>query len=66
MRYYLATILVCTLAVPASALPTVSPNSISALKADPMVHAVKSNRPQSHRHSRKDDGIHPLVGSGDY
>jgi hypothetical protein len=71
MRYVLATIFVCTVGMPAaSALPTVSPNSLSASKADPMVQEVRRNRPHSHRHShrhsRSDDGIRPLVGSGDY
>ena len=71
MRYVLATIFVCTVGMPAaSALPTVSPNSHLASKADPMVQEVRRNRPHSHRHShrhsRSDDGIRPLVGSGDY
>ena len=54
----------------ASALPTVSHNSLSVSKADPMVQVVRRNRPHSHRHShrhsRSGDGIRPLVGSGDY
>jgi hypothetical protein len=71
MRYVLATIFVCTVGMPpASALPTVSPNSLSASKADLIVQEVRRNRPHSHRHShrhsRSDDGIRPLVGSGDY
>jgi hypothetical protein len=72
MRYVLATIFVCTIGMPAaSALPTDSPNSLSASKADPMVQVVRRNRPHSHRphshrHSRSGDGIRPLVGSGDY
>ncbi|MGA2638452.1 hypothetical protein [Methylocella sp.] len=67
MRYVLATIFVCTVGMPAaSALPTVSPNSLSASKADPMVQAATHSRPHAHRQSRKDNGIHPLVGSGDY
>ena len=79
MRYVLATIFVCTVGMPAaSALPTISPNSVSVSKADPLVQVVRRNRPHSHRHSRSgdsirhrhsrsgDDGIHPLVGSGDY
>jgi hypothetical protein len=71
MRYVLATIFVCTVGMPAaSALPTVSANSLSATKADPMVQVVRRNRPHSHRyshrHSRRGDGIRPLVGSGDY
>jgi hypothetical protein len=79
MRYVLAAIFVCAVGVPAaSALPTVSPNSVSVSKPDPLVQVVRRNRPHFHRHSRRgdsirhrhsrsgDDGIHPLVGSGDY
>jgi hypothetical protein len=79
MRYVLAAIFVCTVGMPAaSALPTVSPNWVSVSKADPRVQVVRRNRPHprvqvvsrnrphSHRHSRSGDGIHPLVGSGDY
>ena len=67
MRYVLAAIFVCAVGMPAaSALPTVSPNSVSVSKADPIVQVVKRKRPHSHRHSRRGDGIHPLVGSGDY
>jgi len=78
MRYVLATIFVFTVGMPAaSALPTVSPNSVSVSKADPLVQVVRRNRPHSHRdsrsgdgirhrHSRSGNGIHPLVGSGDY
>jgi len=79
MRYVLVAIFVCAVGMPAaSALPTVSPNSVSVSKADPLVQVVRHNRPPSHRHSRSgdairhrhgrsgDDGIHPLVGSGDY
>jgi len=66
MRYVLAAIFVFALGVPAaSALPTVSPNSLSVMKANPIVQAAKRNRPHSHRHSGG-GGIHPLVGSGDY
>jgi hypothetical protein len=71
MRYVLAAIFVCAVGMPAaSALPTVSPNSLSVLKGNPMVQVVRRNRPHSHRHShrhsRSGGGIHPLVGSGDY
>jgi hypothetical protein len=68
MRYILAVIFVCAVGMPAaSALPTVSPNSLSVLKANPIVHVVKRKRSHSHRHkSSSDGGIHPLVGSGDY
>ena len=67
MRYVLVPIFVCAVGMPAvSALPTVSPNSVSVSKADPEVRVVRRNRPHSHRHSRREDGIHPLVGSGDY
>ena len=67
MRYVLAAIFVCAVGVPAaSALQTVSPNSASVSKADPIVQVVKRNRLRAHRHSRSNNGIHPLVGSGDY
>jgi hypothetical protein len=68
MRYILAVIFVCAVGMPAaSALPTVSPNLLSVLKATPIAHVVKRKRPHSHRHrSSGDGGIHPLVGSGDY
>jgi hypothetical protein len=67
MRYVLAAIFVCAVGMPAaSAPPTVSPNSLSVLKAIPIAHVVRHKRPHSHRHSRGGDGIHPLVGSGDY
>jgi hypothetical protein len=37
MRYVLAAIFVCAVGMPAaSALPTVSPNSVSVSKADPL------------------------------
>ena len=70
MRYVLTAIFVCAVGMPAaSALPTVSPSSLSVLKGNPIVQVVKRNRPyspHSHRHSRSGGGIHPLVGSGDY
>ncbi len=67
MRYILATIFVCTVGMPAAfALPTISPNALSASKADPVAQAAAHSRPHAHRQSRKDNGIHPLVGSGDY
>ena len=66
MRYILATILICSLAIPAaSALPAAGPAPLSASKADRVMQAAHS-RPHAHRQSRKDNGIHPLVGSGDY
>ena len=67
MRYVLAAIFVCAVGMPAaSALQTVSSNSVSVWKADPIVEVVKRNRSRAHRHSRSSNGIHPLVGSGDY
>ncbi len=78
MRYVLAAIFVCAVGMPAaSALPTVGPYSLSVLKGNPIVQVVRRNRPHSHRdrrsgdgirhrHSRSGNGIHPLVGSGDY
>jgi|GEM_PF-1115740 len=78
MRYVLAAILIYGAGMTAaSALPAVSPNLVSVSKGGPLVQVVKSNRHPSyrhsrgkgggrHHHSRGDDGIHPLVGSGDY
>lgn len=77
MRYVLAAIFVCAVSMPAqSALAPAGPNSVSLPKADPLVQMVRHIRPHAYRHSRSrvrhrhgrsgDDGIHPLVGSGDY
>ncbi len=70
MRYVLVAFFVCAVGMPAaSALPTVSPNSLSLSKADPIAQASsKRARPRAHRQSRGSSagGIHPLVGSGDY
>ena len=75
MRYVLVAIFVCTVGVPtASALPTVSLKVVSVSKADPIVQLARHSRPHTsesqwghpHRHSRSGNGIHPLVGSGDY
>ena len=53
MRYILVAIFVCAVGMPeASALPTVSPNSVSVSKDDPIVQVVKRYRPHAHRHSR--------------
>lgn len=65
--------------LPASGLPMVSPDSVSVWKAMPLAQAAKRNQPRSYRNSRNGDGvrrhhnrnrngngIHPLVGSGDY
>ncbi len=66
MRYILAVIFVCAIDVPvAPALPAVGPASLSAAREDSVVQVVR-RRPHSNRHSRREDGIHPLVGSGDY
>jgi hypothetical protein len=69
MRYVLVAIFVCAVGMPAaSALPTVSPNSLSLSKAEPIAQTAKRARPRPHRQSRGTGagGIHPLVGSGDY
>ena len=67
MRYFLAAILVYAIGVPAaSALPAAGANSLSAPKAEPIMQAAARSRPHAQRQSRKDNGIHPLVGSGDY
>jgi hypothetical protein len=71
MRYVLVAIFVCAVGMPAaSALPTVSPNSLSLSKAEPVAQPVKRARPHARRQGRGASagagGIHPLVGSGDY
>jgi len=67
MRYFLAAIFICALAAPASALPAISPNSVSLSKGDSIMQAAKRNRAQAQRQNRGGgSGIHPLVGSGDY
>ena len=66
MRYMLVAILVVAGAPAASALPAVSPTLVAASKAEPLVQVAKRTRTHAHRASRKDNGIHPLVGSGDY
>ena len=68
MRYVLAAIFVCALGMPAaSALQTVSPNSVSMSKAGSIVMVAKRSRQHATRKSRSGSGgIHPLVGSGDY
>ena len=69
MRYVLVAIFVCAVGMPAaSALPTVSPNSLSLSKAGPVAQPIKRARPHARRQSRAAGagGIHPLVGSGDY
>jgi hypothetical protein len=70
MRYVLVAIFVCAVGAPAaSALPAVSPDSLSLSKTGAIEQAAaKKARPRAHRQSRGSSagGIHPLVGSGDY
>jgi hypothetical protein len=79
MRYVLAAIFICAAGMSeACALPTDNPDPVSVSKADQLVQVVRRSRPHSHHRSRSgdgirhhhsrsgDDGIHPLVGSGDY
>jgi hypothetical protein len=66
MRYILVAILVGAGAPAASALPTVGPIVVAASKAEAVIQVAKRSRQSAHRASRKDNGIHPLVGSGDY
>lgn len=67
MRYGLAVIFICALGIAAaSALPAVGPRTVSVSKGDPVVQAAKRSHPPAHRHGRADNGIHPLVGSGNY
>ncbi|WP_020174209.1 hypothetical protein [Methyloferula stellata] len=68
MRYGLAVIFICAIGSgAASALPMVGPHTVSVSKAAAVVQAAKRNHaPPAHRHGRADNGIHPLVGSGNY
>jgi hypothetical protein len=72
MRYVLAAIVICSFAPVASALPLSGASGFAASKSNPVVQLAKHSRAQaSHRKSSKsgkggDNGIHPLVGSGDY
>jgi hypothetical protein len=79
MRYVFAVIFACALNIPeVSALPVVSANLTSVSEADSFVQVAGRSRPRAHHHGRSedgtrhrhgrhgDDGIHPLVGSGDY
>ncbi len=67
MRYFLAALFVCAFAMPtAFALPMLPPASHSWAKTDPIVQVAKHSKTSSHRHSRGNGGVHPLVGSGDY
>jgi hypothetical protein len=67
MQYLRAVIFVYAVGMaPASALPMVGSHLISASKVDSIVQVTKHARPAAHRHSRSGNGVHPLVGSGDY
>jgi hypothetical protein len=72
MRYLLAVTVLCAFAPAAFALPLAGAAGISASKSSPVVQLVKHRSAQaSHHKSSKsgkggDNGIHPLVGSGDY
>ncbi len=69
MRYALAVIFVCVIGMAeASALPAIGSRAVSVSKADPIVVQVakRNHAPAVHHRSRADNGIHPLVGSGNY
>ncbi|HMK89320.1 MAG TPA: hypothetical protein VK446_06780 [Methylocystis sp.] len=67
MRYVLAAIFVCALGLPAaSALPTGGADPAYLSKATPIEQAAKRKGSRPQKHSRGTNGIHPLVGSGDY
>jgi hypothetical protein len=67
MRYLRAVIFVYAVGMaPASALPMANPHMVSASEADQMIQVVKHVRHAAHHHSRAGNGVHPLVGSGDY
>ncbi|MGJ0509222.1 MAG: hypothetical protein ACR652_19275 [Methylocystis sp.] len=64
MRYVLSVILLCAVAMPASAASKAGAGRPSVSKASA---AGKQIRAPSHGKSRDDlGGIHPLVGSGGY
>jgi hypothetical protein len=67
MRYLRAVIFVYAVGtIPVSALPAINPHVVSASKAGEIVQIVKHARPAAHHRSRAGNGVHPLVGSGDY
>ena len=67
MRYVLAMIFVCAVGIDAtSALPTTSARTVSVVTTAPIVQVAKRNRSAAHRQNNSANGIHPLVGSGDY
>ncbi len=67
MRYGLALIFAYMAGMAAaSALPAVSPHTVSMSKTDPVAHVAKRGRPLARHRTRADNGIHPLVGSGNY
>jgi hypothetical protein len=67
MRYLHAVIFVYAVGTgPASALPIANPHLVAASKAEQIVQIAKHARPAAHHHSRAGNGVHPLVGSGDY
>ena len=68
MRYLHAVIFIYAVGTaPASALPIANPHLVAASQADQIVQVAKHARPAAHHHSsRAGNGVHPLVGSGDY
>ena len=67
MRYLGAVIFIYAVGMaPASALPMANSHMVSAAKADQIVQLAKHVRSAAHHNSRAGNGVHPLVGSGDY
>lgn len=67
MRYLHAVIFVYAVGTtPVSALPIANSHMAAASKSDQIVQLVKHARPAAHRRSHAGNGVHPLVGSGDY
>lgn len=68
MRYVLAALLTCAFCAPASALPIA--NTPALTKASPVVQVAKKAKAAAastkSKSKKSDNGIHPLVGSGDY
>lgn len=69
MRYILSVILFCAIGAPvASALPTMNASGLSA--SDNVVQVAKKSgggaKSAKAKSKKQDNGIHPLVGSGEY
>lgn len=77
MRYVFSAIIVCALGIPAAfALPTAGASHVAMTNSDMTLVAKRSGgnakstssakASRTARGKTQDNGIHPLVGSGDY